>query len=241
MFNWTKDEIQIVPITLMVIIFLSVIINFYLRNKSEKIKRIPLLIITIIVLILEIIKQVYSLIKGYDLWKLPLHFCSIFLFVFSFASFGKGPLRKIGDVISLSGGFAVLIAFLISPRNIIGNACENVFANFDQFHTFTYHFLVFFYFFILISSNLVKAKFSDIKYIITTVLGYAIIAIVAGYSLNINYCSVLQNNYSFLEAIRLSCGPRIYLICLIIFGICALSLTYLPNIIITMLRKKKKN
>lgn len=241
MFNWTKDEIQIVPITLMVIIFLSVIINFYLRNKSEKIKRIPLLIITIIVLILEIIKQVYSLIKGYDLWKLPLHFCSIFLFVFSFASFGKGPLRKIGDVISLSGGFAVLIAFLISPRNIIGNACENVFANFDQFHTFTYHFLVFFYLFILIGSNLVQAKFSDIKYIITTVLGYAIIAIVAGYSLNVNFCSVLHNNYSFLEAIRLSCGPRIYLICLIIFGICALSLTYLPNIIITMLRKKKKN
>lgn len=240
MFNWTKDEALIVPIGLVIIIFLSVIINFCLRNKSEKIKRIPLLIITIIVLILEIIKQVYSLIKGYDLWKLPLHFCSIFLFVFSFASFGKGPLRKIGDVISLSGGFAVLIAFLISPRNIIGNACENVFANFDQFHTFTYHFLVFFYFFILISSNLVKAKFSDIKYIITTVLGYAIIAIVAGYSLNINYCSVLQNNYSFLESIRLSCGPRIYLLCLIVFGIVALSLTYLPNIIITMIRKKKK-
>mgnify|MGYP005757725451 FL=1 len=241
MFNWTKDEIQIVPITLMVIIFLSVIINFCLRNKSEKVKRIPLLIITIIILILEVIKQIYNLVIGYNLWKLPLHFCSIFLFVFSFASFGKGTLRKIGDVISLSGGFAVLVAFLISPRNIIGNACENVFANFDQFHTFTYHFLVFFYLFILIGSNLVQAKFSDIKYIITTVLGYAIIAIVAGYSLNVNFCSVLHNNYSFLEAIRLSCGPRIYLICLIIFGICALSLTYLPNIIITMLRKKKKN
>lgn len=241
MFNWTKDEALIVPIGLVIIIFLSVIINFCLRNKSEKVKRIPLLIITIIILILEVIKQIYNLVIGYNLWKLPLHFCSIFLFVFSFASFGKGTLRKIGDVISLSGGFAVLVAFLISPRNIIGNACENVFANFDQFHTFTYHFLVFFYLFILISSNLVQAKFSDIKYIITTVLGYAIIAIVAGYSLNVNFCSVLHNNYSFLEAIRLSCGPRIYLICLIIFGICALSLTYLPNIIITMLRKKKKN
>lgn len=240
MFNWTKNEAIIVPVGLVIIILLSIIINFCLRNKSDKIKRIPLFIITIIVLILEIIKQIYSIVVGYNLWKLPLHFCSIFLFVFSFASFGKGTLRKIGDVISLSGGFAVLVAFLVSPRNIIGNACDNVFASFDTFHTFTYHFLVFFYFFILIGSNLVQAKFSDLKYVVTAVLGYAIIAIVAGYTLNVNFCSVLHNSYSFLEAIRLSCGPRIYLICLVIFGICALSLTYLPNILITYIRKKKK-
>lgn len=239
MFRWGVNEGKVLPISLFITILITVIIVFLLRKKSENIRRIPLIIITTIMLLLEVVKQVYFLCTGYDLWALPLHFCSLSLYFFSFASYGKGRLRRLGDVFALSGTIVVLIAFLISPQNIIGHACDNVFATFLTFHTFAYHHLMFLYYFILVGSHLIKPQLSDIKYLIIIVLAYSIVAIIAGYSLNVNFCSVLYNNYSFLEAIRQACGPQFYLVCLVIFGSLALTITYLPHILITKIKKKK--
>ena len=61
MISWTTDEKVLLPLMLLGIIILAIILGILLKNKSERIKSIPLIIISIIVLILEIIKQILNI------------------------------------------------------------------------------------------------------------------------------------------------------------------------------------
>ena len=166
MFDWSAKEKIILPIMIVVLLIFAVGICLLTRNKSERIKRLPLFIITIILLILEVAKQIYNICIGYNLWAIPLHFCSLFMFFYSFSNFGKGKLKRFGDIMTVCCTFLVIVLFYLNPSNIIAESCENVFANFSYFHTFTYHHLLFLYYFIFLGSNLIVAKFSDLIYIL---------------------------------------------------------------------------
>ena len=78
MVEWTKSEGVVLPIALAVCLVLAVVISVLTAKKSEKIRRIPLMILAIVVWGLEIAKQTLSARGGYNLWSIPLHFCSIF-------------------------------------------------------------------------------------------------------------------------------------------------------------------
>ena len=235
MFDWSAKEKIILPIMIVVLLIFAIGICLLTRNKSEKIKRLPLFIITIIILALEVAKQIYNLCIGYDLWAIPLHFCSLFMFFYSFSNFGKGKLRRFGDIMTVCCTFLVIVLFYLNPSNIIGESCENVFANFSNFHTFTYEHLLFLYYFIFLGSNLIVAKFSDLIYIIIGISSYAVVAITFAFSLNVNFCSILHNSFAPLEAIRTACGNIVYLICLFAVGILASCAVY---IVFTILNRK---
>ena len=235
MFDWSAKEKIILPIMIVVLLIFAIGICLLTRNKSERIKRLPLFIITIILLILEVTKQIYNICIGYDLWAIPLHFCSLFMFFYSFSNFGKGKLKRFGDIMTVCCTFLVIVLFYLNPSNIIGESCENVFANFSNFHTFTYHHLLFLYYFIFLGSNLIVAKFSDLIYIIIGISSYAVVAITFAFSLNVNFCSILHNSFAPLEAIRTACGNIVYLICLFAVGMLASCAVY---IVFTILNRK---
>lgn len=226
MFDWSTKEKIILPIMLVAILIFAIVICMFTKNKSEKVKRIPLLIITIIILGLEIAKQIYYICIGYDTWALPLHFCSLFMFFYVFSNFAKGKLQRFGDIMTLSCSLVVIALFYINPSNIIGESCENVFASFSSFHTFIYHHLMFLYYFIFLGSNLIVSKFSDLLYIVIGISSYAVIAITFAYLLNTNFCSVLYNSFAPFEAIRTSCGDAVYLMFLFTLGILGTSTIY---------------
>lgn len=235
MFDWSAKEKIILPIMIVVLLILAIGICLLTRNKSEKIKRLPLFIITIIILVLEVAKQIYNICIGYNLWAIPLHFCSLFMFFYSFSNFGKGKLKRFGDIMTVCCTFLVILLFYINPSNIIGESCENVFANFSSFHTFTYHHLLFLYYFIFLGSNLILAKFSDLWYILIGIVSYAIVAVTFAYSLNVNFCSILHNSVNFLEAIRGSAGAVVYTLVLFTIGVLGAMAVY---VVYTLLNRK---
>lgn len=220
MFKWTKEEVIVLPIALVIMIALSVLLGCLLKNKSEKIRIIPLQAIAIILLVLEVIKQIYHIAnKTYSTWQIPLHFCSTFLIWLPMATLARGKVQQIGKTMSFSFGSLLLISFYIMPSGIIGNSCQNIFANFDMFHTFTYHHLVLLFFFLMIALNIYRPQKSDLKYYSIAFSIYAVSTIVLGHLLNTNYCNILHSNIQILENIRQTAGQLVYTIILIVFGL----------------------
>ena len=91
---WTYEHfITLVP-SIIVMILVTFLLSILIGKKDIKIRRIPLMIISILIVILEIIKQVKSLIDGYNLYYIPLHFCSLFIFMLPLMAFYRGKKRK---------------------------------------------------------------------------------------------------------------------------------------------------
>ena len=64
---------------LIVMLAISIALRALLGKKDIKIRMIPIQVIAVILLLLEVGKQAVSFSRGYDLYHLPLHFCSLLL------------------------------------------------------------------------------------------------------------------------------------------------------------------
>ena len=95
MFSWTDADKKILPIAILIVINLTLIIHIIFRKKSDKIKNIPLIVIAATMLIMEVAKQTISIRRGYDLWHVPLHFCSLFLYWYPLMAFFKDEKIKL--------------------------------------------------------------------------------------------------------------------------------------------------
>ena len=78
---WSPNHVKTLLPSFIIMIILGIILRIFLGKKSEKIRMIPFQICTVILLVLEVIKQVKSFADGYDLYHIPLHFCSLFLYL----------------------------------------------------------------------------------------------------------------------------------------------------------------
>ena len=213
MFQWTLDEWIGLPIILIGIFILTIFIKRFLKDKSNKVKSAPLKIITVIIVALEIIKQVQSIIKGYSTWNIPLHYCSLFVFLFPLAQFGNSKLQNIVKPVAFTCALTMFSVFYIAPNLIIGdNAIIDFFDSFGKFHTVVYHHLVILYVTLSIALKDYVPKKSDFKYTITIMIIYFVIAIPCAYLLKTNYCNILENNIPFVIPISKFVGQYIYTI-----------------------------
>ena len=155
MFGWSDMDFAVLPATLLIIILISLFLHAILKNKSDRIKEIPLIVITCILLVLEVIKQVREFKSGYDYWAIPLHFCSLFLYFYPLAVFAKGKIKDFGKTMSLVCSSLMFIMFYINPDSIIGRGTTaNFLTSYGLFHTFMYHHLVVLFLVLSIMLNL---------------------------------------------------------------------------------------
>ena len=239
--KWTNADLVVMPISLGIMILTTVLLCFLLRNKSEKIKNIPLSVITITLIVLEIVKQIKCAINGYELWAIPLHFCSTFLIWFPLAQFGKGWVKRLGQTMSFVGGILLIALMYIKPYTIIGNSPELVLREFRFEHTFIFHHLVILYIFLMLGLKLYSPKLKDYKYSLIGITIYATYAIPLAHILNINYCNILYcEAVPLMETIRLTCGQAFYTF--ILFTVCQIGgilIVILPALVLKLLKKKK--
>ncbi len=243
MFYWTKEEKIVLPIALLIIVIISTIVCFLTRKQNETIKKIPLMIISVTMLILEVIKQSLSIKDGYSYWSIPLHFCSLFMYFFTIASFFKGKFGEFGKVMSLVCATYFIVLFYFNPSSVIGNSSADVFASFGSFHTWTYHHLIILFLFIFIGSNIYKPKKIDFLYATLGIAIYGIVAIPMAHILDVNFCNLLSSNIPFMEALRLSTGQVFYTFVMLVVGIGGVNIVVLiANIIQYIInRQKEKN
>jgi hypothetical protein len=95
---WTLEHFVTIVPAIIIMILITIVLSKVLGNKPHHIRMIPFQILAVILLLSEIIKQVLSIINGYDLYHIPLHVCSLFIFFIPLTAFYN---KKGSEVINL--------------------------------------------------------------------------------------------------------------------------------------------
>ena len=236
--GYTKAERVVLPIAFLIMLLLSLLLRLLLFDKSEKVKKIPFVVVTSLMILGELIKQIRGIIVGYDLWWIPLHFCSTFFVWLSLAEFTKGEFAGRMKNVAFLTTLCLVVAIYLFPRAILGNACENIFKDFLTAHNFFFHHLAIFYFLLSLALNRVNIQKTDAYYWITCMSAYFLVTVIFAYALKTNYFSLLYFPLGFLDSFRVTCGQLPYNLlqaCVLIFAPVGVIL------LIDRLRKGKKS
>lgn len=241
MFNYGKAELIVLPSMLVGIVIVAIVLGLLLKNKSEKVKNIPFILITVSLIVMEIIKQVKRFEAGYDYWSIPLHYCSMFMLWFSLATFGKGKVKRFGRSISFSSLILFWVAFYVSPISIIGHSSANVFGSFSNFHTFAYHHLMTLFGLLLITLKLNKPSFKHNWFIGIAYTIFFAVSVVASVKLDTNFTSLLESVIPFFNTIIDQVGYWLYWLIMFVIGAGGNLLANTVNTLIYNKVKKNKS
>ena len=203
---WTKEHAITVLPSLAVGILLTILLRALIGKKSLRIRMIPIQILSVVIVLLEIGKQALSFQRGYDLYHIPLHFCSLFIFMLPLAAFYRGKHRERIWAITCGLCASVTGLMLIYPNLIYsaGNV-EGFFTDFFDFHTVAFHNLVMCAFVMIVGLNLyAPEEDGEKKVVLLFVIGYCIIAASAAHLLKVNFANFYSSNVAPLDAIRIS-------------------------------------
>ena len=131
-------------------------------KKQEDIKKI-IKTATIIVWILEIMKVIFMFVTGQAKPNkvIPLYYCSLLLYSGLMSSFGKGVIKKMGDIFLATGGIIGGVVFIIFPTTSLP---EYPLFHFISLHSFFFHGTMIYLGLIINKFKYVDVKFEDIKY-----------------------------------------------------------------------------
>ena len=201
---WTTAHTQTLLPAFAVMIVLACLLRFLLGNKSHKIRMIPIQIIACLILALEVGKQIYSFQHGYDLYHLPFHFCSLFIFMLPIMAFYKGKKKQTVYGITAALCMSVCALMLIYPALIYsaGNI-EEFFTNYLSFHTVAFHNLVMFAAILIPALKVHEPdKKGTNKSLILFMLGFCAVSATMAQLLKTNFNNFYRCNIAPLEAIR---------------------------------------
>jgi len=202
---WEKEQIQTLLPAIGVMVVLAIILRLTLGKREEKARRIPLQIIAVILLALEVGKQTLSIIKGYDLYHIPLHYCSLFIYVLPVMAFYKGKHRQKVNAIGAGICAALTLLMLIYPGIIYsGGNVRAYFTDFFSFHTVTFHNLAMFAFPVILALELHTPQKGDGKAVAVFALGFTVVAGTMAQVLKTNFANFYSCNVAPLETVRLN-------------------------------------
>lgn len=203
---WSQAHIRTLLPSMVVFLVLALVLRKLLIGKDRKIRMIPLQIIAGIVIALEIGKQVFSLIQGYDLYHLLLHFCSLVVIMIPVMAFYRGKHLQKVNAITASLLASVMILMSVYPALIYSvYDIEHYFDNFFAFHTVTFHSLVVLAFFLVIALELyTPASKGETKPIVVFILCFCAISATMAQILKTNFNNFYSCNVPPLESLRLS-------------------------------------
>ena len=203
---WTKEHAITVLPSLAIGILLTILLRALIGKKSLRVRMLPVQIIAVLLVLLEIGKQAISFKNGYDLYHIPLHFCSIFLFALPVMAFYRGKHENKVRTITATVCMSLTGLMLIFPNIIYGSwNVTNFFHNYFDFHTVAFHNLVMCAFVMIMGLNLyAPEEGGEKKAVLFFVIGYCIIAASAAHLLKVNFANFYSSNVAPLDAIRIS-------------------------------------
>ena len=201
---WTAEHAKTLLPALAVMILLGILLRLALGKKSRKVRMIPIQILTVVLLLLEVGKQTISLSRGYDLYHLPFHFCSLFIFVMPVMAFYKGKHAQKVQAITAAICTSVFMLMMIYP-SLIYSAWDiaHFFEEYMAMHTVVFHNIVVLLFILLLSLDLyIPQRKSEQKALIGFTLVFCVISASMAHLLSTNYNNFYQCNVPILETLR---------------------------------------
>ena len=203
---WTYDHaVTLIP-SVFVMIAITLLLRSWLGNRSYKVRMIPIQVIAVILLIIEAGKQILSLQRGYDLYHLPFHFCSLFIFMVPAMAFYKGKHQQTVCCITVSLCASVFSLMLIYPNLIYGaGSVQNYFKDFFSFHTVTFHNLVMLAFLLIPALQLHDPRGKgEVKPVMIFIICFCVVSASMAHILKTNYANYYSCNIPLLETVRLA-------------------------------------
>jgi hypothetical protein len=232
----------------LIFILISVIAAKTLGKCEKRLSYIPLQVITVTLLVLEVMKQINAARDGsYDLYALPFHYCSLFLYLLPFHSFYHGKHSHFTDAAAFGCLASLTLDMLLMPSVIYSaDNVKNFFTSFGDFHTVAFHNLVVLYFMLTIALRLYEINVRhDMKVMSIFLAVYVVIASILSYSLKVNFHNLYECNIGFIEKVRLEMidaigvfGTIIYVVVLFILTILfAFAAYFLSRLVIRGIEK----
>jgi len=203
---WTPTHIRTLLPAIIVMLLIAVVLRLALGKKSIRIRRIPFQILACLLVALEIGKQVLSLIKGYDLYHLPFHFCSLLIFLPFIMAFYRGKYEKTVGCITTAVASATTILTVIYPDLIYSAQNVQEFtSNYFSFHTVAFHNLVILLFMLIPALDLHDpAPKGETRKVQLFILCYCAVAASMAHLLKTNFNNFYTCNIAPLETVRQS-------------------------------------
>ena len=201
---WSSEHIKTLLPALAAMLVLVAVLRFALGNKTHRIRMIPIQVIACLLLLLEVGKQVVSALRGYDLYHLPFHFCSLFIFMLPIMAFYKGKHKQTVYAITAALCMSVCVLMLIYPALIYGAwDIRNFFGNYMAFHTVVFHNLVMLAALLIPALKLHEpAPKGEVKAVSLFVLGFCTVSATMAQLLKTNYNNFYTCNIPPLETVR---------------------------------------
>lgn len=224
---WTKEHFwQLIP-TVAVMIVIALILNRFIGKKPLKIRMIPFQVLAVLLFISEVLKQVFSFERGYDLYHIPLHVCSLFIYLLPAMAFYNGKHKEAIRTVACSVTTALILFMTVYPNLIYGSwNILNFFNDYFDFHTVFFHNVVIFEFILMIVLRLHHiGEQKHVKYMVYLGIGFATVAGAASNILKVNFakflnCDDIPPVASFVNSIKAVIGQTAgQLVYVIILGI----------------------
>lgn len=169
----TKHFILII----LTIVAISVALKKTVHKSKEEVHKI-IKKLTIIIWILEFVRIGFNLYIGnvHNVNEyMPLYYCSLLLYAGLMSSFGKGKIKRIGDVFLATGGIIGGIVFIIMPTTSLPTY---PILHFISLHSFLYHGTMVYIGLLINATNYIELELKDIIYFAELVGGICIIALI---------------------------------------------------------------
>lgn len=203
---WSAEHAATLIPAVVLMIAAAAVLRVWLGKKDMKVRMIPFQVLAAVLVVIEIGKQAVSLYRGYDLYHLPFHFCSLFIFALPAMSLYKGKYVHTvrGVTAALCGAMTLLL--LIYPCLIYSaDNIRNYFTDYLSFHTVTFHNIVLFEFILIVALELhtPQPKGEPKAAAILTAL-FSVVAASMAHLLKTNYANFYTCNIPPLENLRLA-------------------------------------
>jgi hypothetical protein len=187
-------------------IVIAIILRLTIGKKDLKIRMIPFQILACLLFLIEIGKQIVSFQNGYDLYHIPLHFCSLFIFALPLMAFYRGKHQNTVFEIVTVLCTSMTLLMLIYPALIYGSwNIENYFVGYLDFHTVTFHNIVMFEMILIVALDLHQPeKKMHLKPLMVVIAIFCTVSASMAQILKTNFANYYQCNIAPLEAIRVS-------------------------------------
>ena len=203
---WTITHFWAIVPAFLIFAGISALLSRVLKDKSDAAKYIPLKVIALLIVGLEIAKQAVSISRGYDLYHLPFHYCSLFLYLLPLHAFSRGKVKKFVDPVTFTTCSSLMLFLTIMPTVVYSDvSILNAFNNFFDGHSLAFHHLVCLYFFIAFAQGLFELELKrDFGLVAIFLSAYVIVATVLSYALEVNFHNLRQCNLGAGEQIRVA-------------------------------------
>ena len=144
--------------------------------------------------------------RGYDLYHIPLHVCSLFIFLMPLMAFYRGKGSSVIRTFASTVGMALTLFLTIYPNLIYSpDNIKNFFGSYFDFHTVAFHNLVLFAAILIIALELhTPAPKGEAKATALYMLVFCVISASMANLLQTNFNNFYSCNIPPLETVRQS-------------------------------------